>query len=204
MFAPLNGGDVGPFPRKEAVRRWKMSEKTFVGIGGSALKYKTWTRGTFRYLSSNRLLTPGPPSELGRLVKADKEAREILGVTAKEPVKKKVVNTVTAPPTGTSTPVVVERPPLHSVLSTESTPTVSAMDVPMEDNASEVGDGEESVVSLKEGVVPTVPSPAVPAPKKKAPAKPKAKAGPRKSKLAQEIHPMPESVSATSAIEDLL
>ena len=47
MFAPFNGGDVGPFPRKEVVRSWKMSEKTFVGIGGSALKYKTWTRGMF-------------------------------------------------------------------------------------------------------------------------------------------------------------
>jgi len=124
-------------------------------------------------------------------------------------VKKKAAVSTTAPPTGTSTPIPLDRPTLVPSLSADSTPTVSAMDAQIDETVSEIGDGEESVVSNKEGVTqpPSIPPPAVPAvpaPKKKAPAKPKAKAGPRKSKLAQEIHPISETVSATSAIEDLL
>ena len=43
-FAPLNGGDVGTFPRKEHVRKWGQNQKTFVGIGGGTLKFQTWTK----------------------------------------------------------------------------------------------------------------------------------------------------------------
>lgn len=45
VFAPINGGDVGPFPRKERVRCWKFAERTIGGIGGSPLKFKTWIKG---------------------------------------------------------------------------------------------------------------------------------------------------------------
>ena len=97
------------------------------------------------------------------------------------------------------------------MVSSESTPTISGLDAGTEDAASEVGDGEESVVSAggaKEGIViPSLPMPPAPvAPKRKPAVKPKVKAGPRKSKLAQEIHPTPpaEEVSATDAIEDIM
>lgn len=44
-FAPANGGDTGPFPRKEKVRTWEAEEQTLVGIGGGTLKFQTWRRG---------------------------------------------------------------------------------------------------------------------------------------------------------------
>lgn len=45
-FTPNNGGDSGVFPRREAVRSWKESERSIVGIGGGTLKFKSWTKGT--------------------------------------------------------------------------------------------------------------------------------------------------------------
>lgn len=47
FFAPINGGDSGPFPRKEKVRSWTFQEKGIVGVGGGVMKYKSWARGLF-------------------------------------------------------------------------------------------------------------------------------------------------------------
>lgn len=44
-FLPNNGGDSGPFPRREKTRSWKNSEREFVGIGGGTLKFKSWIKG---------------------------------------------------------------------------------------------------------------------------------------------------------------
>ncbi|KIR31253.1 hypothetical protein I352_06347 [Cryptococcus deuterogattii MMRL2647] len=45
FFAPINGGDSGPFPRKEKVRNWTFQEKGIVGVGGGVMKFKSWARG---------------------------------------------------------------------------------------------------------------------------------------------------------------
>jgi len=51
-FAPLNGGDVGTFPRKEHVRKWGQNQKTFVGIGVS--NRVTLSRGTTNKDKANK------------------------------------------------------------------------------------------------------------------------------------------------------
>jgi hypothetical protein len=148
-------------------------------------------------------------------VRADKEARDLLGANAREAAKKlkpAQPNTGTASVAGsTAAASPAERPPLMSMISSESTPTISGLDAATEDATSEIGDGEESVASAggsKEGIaIPSLPMPSAPAaPKRKPAAKPKIKAGPRKSKLAQEIHPTPleEEGTATDAIEDIM
>ncbi|WWC87688.1 uncharacterized protein L201_002580 [Kwoniella dendrophila CBS 6074] len=86
-FAPLNGGDVGPFPRKEPVRNWTHSEKVMIGVGGGQLKIKSWFMG--------------PPSELGRLVQADKEAKELARLAK---IKSNNTNKENAQSGGTATP----------------------------------------------------------------------------------------------------
>ncbi|WVO18046.1 hypothetical protein L204_105744 [Cryptococcus depauperatus] len=44
-FAPVNGGDTGPFPRRERTRRWTWQERSIIGVGGGALRIKIWSRG---------------------------------------------------------------------------------------------------------------------------------------------------------------
>lgn len=51
-FLPNNGGDAGPFPRREKTRSWKDSERQFVGIGGGTLKFKSWVKGESYFLRS--------------------------------------------------------------------------------------------------------------------------------------------------------
>jgi len=45
FFAPVNGGDLGSFPRKEKVRSWKQGQKSIVGIGGGVLRFSSFSRG---------------------------------------------------------------------------------------------------------------------------------------------------------------
>lgn len=57
FFAPINGGDSGPFPRKEKVRNWTFQEKGIVGVGGGVMKYKSWARGVFPSSSSSSFVS---------------------------------------------------------------------------------------------------------------------------------------------------
>jgi hypothetical protein len=209
----MNGGDVGPFPRKEKVRHWTHAEKTLGGIAGGTLRFRTWSKGASRVAPAIYVPDPnvGPASQLSLLVKADKEAKELMAKKAK------------VTPAGSATPS--ERPLFHTALSTESLPTLARASVSnqepsqgVEDALGEADDADEtaSVMSAREGSVPQAASPApaststaslpvVPA-KRKAPGlkSMKPKAAPRKSKLAQEIRPPSEAGDATSAIEDIL
>ncbi|OCF45074.1 hypothetical protein I317_01126 [Kwoniella heveanensis CBS 569] len=207
-FAPINGGDVGPFPRKEKVRSWTHAEKVMVGIGGGQLKIKSWLGG--------------PSSELGRLVQADKDAKEQLRLSK----TKGAAATPTATPldpTSASTPAPgqaatsqtqqgqtpqPERPPLTTAnsfdmesasASINNTPVFGAVSVKTNGNGnadradedvSEIGGDDESVLGNDAAATsaPTAKAPAKPRSSSPAGGKSKSKA-PRKSKLANEIVP---------------
>ncbi|WVF66863.1 hypothetical protein IAT40_001606 [Kwoniella sp. CBS 6097] len=221
-FAPINGGDVGPFPRKEKTRSWTHADKVMVGIGGGQLKIKSWSGG--------------PSSELGRLVQADKDAKEQLRLSK---VKGAAATPTATPldPTSASTPIPglgpaaasgpnqastpqAERPPLTTANSFDvdspsasNTPVFGAV-VSKTNNAnrtdedvSEIGGDDESVVGDGNGNgngVAATPTPKAPAkPKSSSPAaggKSKSKA-PRKSKLANEIVPIEVEEGPSSDIE---
>lgn len=119
-----------------------------------------------------------------------------------------------------------ERPAFSTAASSESVPTTSSNlavslalggeadiklgngSVVADDGASEIGDGEESVMSFKDkddaASSRATPPPVVVPAKRKVVKGPKAKAGPRKSKLAQEIKAVSEVGSASDAIEDIM
>ncbi|WVQ73828.1 hypothetical protein IAR50_003409 [Cryptococcus sp. DSM 104548] len=99
FFAPINGGDNGPFPRKEKVRNWGWQEKGIVGIGGGLLKFKSWARG--------------PTSELEKALLLEKENE---AHTPARPVKAKGTTTP-QPSTTAATTVTDERPPLTTSTS---------------------------------------------------------------------------------------
>ncbi|WWD16660.1 hypothetical protein CI109_101090 [Kwoniella shandongensis] len=200
-FAPVNGGDTGPFPRREKVRSWKFAEKITLGVGGGQLKIKSWARG--------------PPSELGRLIQADKEAKELSKLQRLKPSTPtpSLAATTTAPldylsPIGGGLGLGHEpRPPFTTNTSFDGSVTPLTLDKDVErdmeggEEYSEFGGGDdESVVGSVAGVGGTVTPPVgnatpsgggkktavgVSAPKSKTT---KSKA-PRKSKLAQEIVP---------------
>ncbi|WVR03982.1 hypothetical protein IAU60_000981 [Kwoniella sp. DSM 27419] len=187
-FAPINGGDVGPFPRKEPVRSWANSEKITVGIAGGHLKVKTWMAG--------------PPSELSKLVQADKEAKELARLAkVKAGSTAGGATTPTSVQPDTPTPAVADpaRPPLTTANSfdagsTTATPLLGAEKDKADEEVSEIGGDEDSVTGsvTTPAPVPTTPSPAPKAIKVKvAGGKSKAKQ-PRKSKLANEIVPTEE------------
>ncbi|WVQ94472.1 hypothetical protein IAU59_001551 [Kwoniella sp. CBS 9459] len=207
-FAPINGGDVGPFPRKEKVRSWTHAEKVMVGIGGGQLKIKSWLGG--------------PSSELGRLVQADKDAKEQLRLSK----TKGAAATPTATPldpTSASTPIPgsPERPPLTTansfdvdspLASMTNTPVFGALGVVggktngdrADEDVSEIGGDDESILGLDGAATPTQTPVSTPTPTVKVATKPKASTpasasagggksknkAPRKSKLANEIVPM--------------
>ncbi|ORY25812.1 hypothetical protein BCR39DRAFT_542835 [Naematelia encephala] len=147
FFFQDNGGDSGPFPRKERVRDWKLQERVMVGVGGGQLKVKTWHMG--------------PPSELGRLLQAEKEAKDLAKA------RKSITSQAERPSMPSAQPSYEgERP---------------------EDDASEIGDGEESNAG---SVLASTQSSKPPKTKSTKPKQP------RKSKLAQEIvalEPEPEA-----------
>ncbi|ODN80742.1 hypothetical protein L202_02899 [Cryptococcus amylolentus CBS 6039] len=96
FFAPINGGDSGPFPRRERVRNWGWQEKGIVGIGGGVLKFKSWARG--------------PTSELEKALVLEKERESH---TPARPVKaKSTAATTPQPSTTAATPGTDERPAL--------------------------------------------------------------------------------------------
>ncbi|KAI9632430.1 uncharacterized protein MKK02DRAFT_40733 [Dioszegia hungarica] len=204
FFAPPNGGDTGPFPRKEKVRTWKRGASTLRGIGGGTLHYKTWNRG--------------PPSELGRLIQADRDAKEIQRAAKKAG---NAASAASASAAASSAPLFSDsalpagagavRPKLDQAISSESvlqlTPTQTQT---QGDDDSEMGDrdGEEGSVSgvaaSPAGASAGAATGAAAKGKKRAaagsaagsaaagaggvkPVKPKPK--PRKSKLGQEIKP---------------
>nr|XP_019004659.1 uncharacterized protein I203_02781 [Kwoniella mangroviensis CBS 8507]OCF68120.1 hypothetical protein I203_02781 [Kwoniella mangroviensis CBS 8507] len=198
-FAPINGGDVGPFPRKEPVRSWTLGEKVIVGIGGGQLKMKSWTMG--------------PPSELSRLVQADKEAKEIARLAKIKSNANANVNNTNANATPNNNPTTTpvegngERPPLNSInsfdSSTPSLPPASGekekqKEDQKEDTISEVGDVDELQLQSGQNTPPVAISTSTPAPKIKvkvggagSTSKSKKGAAPRKSNLRQEILPTP-------------
>ncbi|WVW79959.1 hypothetical protein I302_101932 [Kwoniella bestiolae CBS 10118] len=199
-FAPLNGGDVGPFPRKEPVRSWTQGEKVIVGIGGGQLKIKSWAMG--------------PPSELSRLVQADKEAKELARL-AKIKSNNTTANTPT-PNQGATTPTVEERPGLNTVNSFDASTSINVTPVlaptdPAKEGEKEKGEKEETMseiadldeLQLQSGQnTPPIPVPVpvtqtTPTPKTKVKnpgggggTKSKKGAAPRKSNLRQEILPL--------------
>lgn len=123
-----------------------------------------------------RLTAAGPPSELGRLIQADKEAKEI----ARQRQKALTAAAADAQAAGaSSTPVAM--PPLRSTSSFQGTAPSVAGDDATEEGASEVGDGDESAAGSLAEERKTGTPPAKARGKGRAPAKP------RKSKLAQEI-----------------
>lgn len=174
---------MGKFPRKEKVRSWTSTERTLVGIGGGQLKFKTWGMGKSRALGHRSCLS-GPQSELGRLVQADKEAKDQARLKSKAAAAAALAESSAEVPTR---PVLVTGTSFESVAPQEH-PVDEAHGA---DGASEIGDGEESVASAGPSASPSVAKP------KARPAKSKP---PRKSKLAQEIHP----VDSTTAIEDVI
>ncbi|CAD6588229.1 MAG: hypothetical protein TREMPRED_005010 [Tremellales sp. Tagirdzhanova-0007] len=164
FFAPNNGGDLGAFPRKEKVRKWKHSARTIVGVGGGSLKFRTWTKG--------------PPSELGRLIQADKKARDIARAKPKAnaPAEMPLANFTTAP---------WDRPPMPQAVSSENASSDQRVEQTEDAVDSEVGDPDQSVADIvKEGGVNNTPN--------RARNVKGGRAKPRKSKLAQEIQPEPE------------
>ncbi|ORX36328.1 hypothetical protein BD324DRAFT_488818 [Kockovaella imperatae] len=227
FFMQNNGGDVGPFPRKEAVRSWTLIERGFQGIGGGILKFKTWNKG--------------PPSQLAALIQADKEAdKEAKDNQRKEAKAAAALNSIPASDlpfaVDPKRPASAESTSAPSVAALESIPAPTATTITtnivtpaVEDEGSEVGDGEESVTSMpaaSAGISDKPPSATLStAPKRKVSrSKPSTSTtssspssssalgggGPRslagkaklkKSKLGQEIHPADE---ATSAIEELM
>lgn len=162
-FAPF---DNKPF-RPEKVRSWSVGERTLVGIGGGTLKFKTWARG--------------PQSALGVVLEAQREA-EAAAKAAKRAAKE--ANNSGQESTPGPNSAAPERPPL---LHSPSADSVLPPDGEGEDNASEIGDGEESVA----GSARDSPAPS-PAPIRGRGAASK-RGRPRKSKLAQEIIPTDQS-----------
>ncbi|WVQ79037.1 hypothetical protein IAT38_001129 [Cryptococcus sp. DSM 104549] len=177
-FAPINGGDTGPFPRKETVRKWDHAEKVLVGVGGGVLKFKSWARG--------------PQSELGRLIQEDKDAKDAVRLQKNKPTTIAPLPTadVSVFSTPSSTPAVTpglngttdplaaakaERPGLNHTVSFEKGGSVTPGP---EDDESDAGDREEGDV--------TVTPPPAPAKGTAASGK-KGKGRAPKSKLAQEI-----------------
>jgi len=131
------------------------------------------------------LIVSGPPSELGRLVQADREAREINRHKPKAPAP----IDVTLPPGFTTAPW--DRPPLPQARSFESTTPDQHVEDMEEGHGSETGDGEESVTgSVRDGASPA----------SRGRGSKTGKAKPRKSKLAQEIVPL----SATDTLEYII
>ncbi|RXK41362.1 hypothetical protein M231_01267 [Tremella mesenterica] len=129
-FAPNNGGDP-VFPRKERVRSWKEAERVVMGIGGGQLKFRSWAKG--------------PSSELGRLIQADKEAKEL----HRAKMKSAAISASQAPDPIFSTsasvslhaspnPTQWDRPKLLHTTSFDSSL--------MPDDTSEIGDGDSIVV----------------------------------------------------------
>ncbi|WWD08844.1 hypothetical protein V865_006958 [Kwoniella europaea PYCC6329] len=194
-FAPINGGDVGPFPRKEPVRSWTLGEKVIIGIGGGQLKMKSWTMG--------------PPSELARLVQADKEAKEIARLAKIKSNASTNANANTTPNTTSTTPVESngEAPPLNSANSYDSStqslaPASGEKEKQKEDQKdetiSEAGDVDELQLQSGQNTPPVPISTSTPTPKIKvkvggggSASKSKKGAAPRKSNLRQEILPTP-------------
>jgi len=134
---------------------------------------------------------PGPDTELAGRIRADREIRD----QNKHRAKLNILLDTPLPDT-LHTP---DRPPMHDTSSFEGSATPLAREgVGMgvgasaavggdgdELNGSEIGDGEESVAGHMGASV--VPSPAI---SRGRSGKVKAKAKPRKSKLAQEIVPL--------------
>lgn len=207
FFAPNNGGDT-VFPRKEKVRRWDSNIKTLVGIGGGTFAYRTWTRGVSASPSMKRAQTAltswsGPPSELGRLIQADREAKELqraaknkLNLERRELEKLEKLDVISMSGGEWS------RPPFVSNASYDSTttgPAGLASSTPADDGqnggivtatadgASEAGDADSLIGSLVDEPLGSR-TPEKAAKTKRAPKSTKAKQ-PRKSKLAQEIGP---------------
>lgn len=85
-FLPNNGGDTGPFPRRERTRSWKNADREFVGIGGGTLKFKSWTKGRSFPSShlSERLTIQGPSGDLSHVLKAEKDVQDIKAKANKE------------------------------------------------------------------------------------------------------------------------
>lgn len=165
FFAPF---DTKPF-KKEKVRNWKNSERQIVGVGGGTLKFKTWTPGE----CAVNALTPGPQSELGVVLQAQREA-EALAKAKKKEFKEKEQSASSETP---------ERPGLPHSLSSDS---LRAPSVGADDDASEAGDDESTASTPRDSPGP----------------KGRRKTGkPRKSKLAQEIIPDPASPAEEVKVE---
>ena len=206
---PNNGGDVGPFPRKEPVRSWTQGERTYVGVGGGQLKFKTWNKGGFQLPNSSKCSgsvdTPaGPTSRLAQLIQADKEAdknaREIQRREAKAAAALNSIPASDLPP-GVATWAESRQGTGTGAGSAESTPapSVSAIESLLpggeEEAGSEVGEGDaEPLVAVDKPV-------AVPKKRKPAPRASGGKAKLKKSKLGQEIT---VDSTSTSAIEELM
>lgn len=137
FFAPF---DNKPF-RKETVCAWTKDERTITGVGGHMLKFKTWR--------------PGPQSELGAVLQAQKEADR----AAKEAKKKEKdgnASTVEATP---------ERPMFTHSNSADSL-TAGVPPAPgsaagddvgdRDDGASEMGDDDSVAgnLSMRESPIP--------------------------------------------------
>ncbi|WWC68793.1 uncharacterized protein I206_102728 [Kwoniella pini CBS 10737] len=202
-FAPINGGDVGPFPRKEPVRNWTHTDKIITGIGGGQLKLKSWVSG--------------PESELSRLVQSDKEANEIARLAkSKTNATNKAAGQGIS--TGTVTPnsnIIEERPLLSTnnsfdaSTSTLPTPILGPINneekqVRGDEEMSEIADFDEDLlpsrattpVSISTPTTTTTTTTTTPKIKLKSNStggsKTK-KSAPRKSNLRQEIVPSEEN-----------
>ena len=131
------------------------------------------------------LIDLGSPSELARLILADKEAKEI----SRQKPKAALPADMGLPPGFTTAPW--DRPPLVRSHSFESAAQDLQIEEPEDGGASEVGDGEDSVGgSVREGGIPPSKGRGIKA----------GKAKPRKSKLAQEIHPISGSSSTAEPV----
>ncbi|OXG09799.1 hypothetical protein C367_06978 [Cryptococcus neoformans Ze90-1] len=181
FFAPINGGDSGPFPRKEKVRNWTFQEKGIVGVGGGVMKYKSWARG--------------PTSELERALQEEKDAQ----TPQRQPKAAKGTNATStpAPQTGadptasasaSSTPAPANATNTADLITVNNdSPSLSRADsFDKSMNASPGPPGDDESENGSEVAGPTSTPPA--SGKKKMGSGPGKKKGKTpKSKLAQEI-----------------
>ena len=152
-----------------------------MGVGGGSLKFRTWTKGgdscSIGYRSNSstdKERQSGSPSELGRLIQADKKARDIARAKSK-------ANAVAEMPVAVFTTAPWDRPPVPQASSSENASSDQRVEQAEDTAGSEVGDVDERVAEIvKEGgtVTPT-----------RARSVKSGRARPRKSKLAQEIQP---------------
>nr|KIR83967.1 hypothetical protein I308_05723 [Cryptococcus tetragattii IND107] len=185
FFAPINGGDSGPFPRKEKVRNWTFQEKGIVGVGGGVMKFKSWVRG--------------PTSELERALQEEKEAQT---PQRQQPKAAKGTNATSTPapqigvdPTASASTSSTPAPPNATITADSMTavnnehPSVSrANSFDKSVNASPgppPGDDESENGSEDAGPISTPPAAGGKKKMGSAPGKKKGKTP--KSKLAQEI-----------------